>query len=153
MFALLRRKPKEFFTPTQKEKILKAIEHSEHNTSGEVRVYVESHCAYVDPIDRAIEIFYTLKMESTQLKNAVLVYVAMKDKQLAIYADEGIYKKAGSSFWKEEVQKMLSHFNKADYADGIATVVNEIGEALHTHFPFDATTDKNELPDDIVFGR
>lgn len=153
MFALLRRKPKEFFTPIQKEKILKAIEHSEHNTSGEVRVYVESHCAYVDPIDRAIEIFYTLKMESTQLKNAVLVYVAMKDKQLAIYADEGIYKKAGSSFWKEEVQKMLSHFNKAVYADGIATVVTEIGNALHTHFPFDATTDKNELPDDIVFGR
>jgi len=48
---------------------------------------------------------------------------------------------------------MLQHFNKANYADGIATVVKEIGDALHTHFPYDEHTDKNELPDDIVFGK
>jgi hypothetical protein len=31
--------------------------------------------------------------------------------------------------------------------------VIDIGDALHTHFPFDNDTDKNELPDDIVFGN
>jgi uncharacterized membrane protein len=31
--------------------------------------------------------------------------------------------------------------------------VIQIGEALTTHFPYDNDTDKNELPDQIVFGK
>ncbi|QEC65808.1 TPM domain-containing protein [Panacibacter ginsenosidivorans] len=153
MFGLFRKKTHEFFSAPEKEKILAAINEAERNTSGEVRVYIESRCSYVDPIDRAMEIFYSLKMDATELHNGVLVYVAMKDRQLAIFADEGIYKKASAAFWKEEVSKMLSQFNKENYADGIATVVKEIGELLHANFPYDADTDKNELPDDIVFGK
>src|SRR5690242_17923707 len=153
MFGLLKRKAENFFSEQEKEKVLQAIQNAERSTSGEVRVYVESHCRFVDAIDRAAEIFYSLKMNATELHNGVLVYVAMKDKQLAIFADDGIYKKAGTSFWKEEVAKMLQHFNKANYADGIATIVNEIGDSLHIHFPYDSSTDKNELPDDIVFGK
>ena len=86
-------------------------------------------------------------------RNAVLVYVALKDRQLALYADEGIYQKAGKDFWNTAVKKMLSHFNKEDYAQGIAAVVKEIGESLTDHFPYDGLTDKNELPDEIVFGK
>jgi uncharacterized membrane protein len=153
MFGLLKKKAENFFSEQEKEKILNAIQDTERSTSGEVRIYVESRCRFVDPIDRAVEIFYNLKMDATAEHNGVLVYVAMKDRQLAIYADEGIYKKAGSSFWKDEVALMLKHFNKANYADGIATVVKEIGDALQEHFPYDAHTDKNELPDDIVFGK
>lgn len=153
MFGLLKRKADNFFSEQEKEKVLQAIQNAERSTSGEVRVYVESRCRFVDPIDRAAEIFYSLKMDATEEHNGVLVYVAMKDRQLAIFADDGIYKKAGASFWKEEVSKMLQQFNKANYADGIATIVKEIGEILHTHFPYDADTDKNELPDDIVFGK
>lgn len=153
MFGLFSKKAHEFFTAQEKEKIVAAIKETESKTSGEVRVYVESRCSFVDPIDRAVEIFYELKMNATELHNGVLVYVAMKDRQLAIFADEGIYKKAGAAFWKEEVVHMLSQFNSNNYAEGIATVVTEIGEALHLHFPYDHKTDKNELPDDIVFGK
>lgn len=153
MFGLFSKKAQEFFSAPEKAKILAAIQDTERNTSGEVRVFVESRCRFVDPIDRAVEIFYNLKMDATDLHNGVLLYVAMKDRQLAIYADEGIYKKAGSAFWKEEVAHILADFNKENYADGIATVVKEIGDALHTYFPYDANADKNELPDDIVFGK
>lgn len=153
MLGLFKKKAVNFFSEQEKEKVLDAIQNAERNTSGEVRVYVESRCRFVDPIDRAVEIFYNLKMDATAQHNGVLVYVAMKDRQLAIFADEGIYKKAGATFWKEKVAKMLQHFNKENYADGIATVVKEIGDSLHAHFPYDATTDKNELPDDIVFGK
>jgi uncharacterized membrane protein len=153
MFGLFSKKAQEFFSAPEKAKILAAIQDTERNTSGEVRVFVESRCRFVDPIDRAVEIFYSLKMDATHLHNGVLLYVAMKDRQLAIYADEGIYKKAGSAFWKEEVAHILADFNKENYADGIATVVKEIGDALHTYFPYDANADKNELPDDIVFGK
>ena len=133
--------------------IVEAIRASEQKTSGEIRVYVERHCKFVDPLDRAVQVFQALKMEATEHRNAVLVYIAVKDRQLAIFADEGIYKKAGAAFWNDAVATMLRHFNRNDYGKGIATVVNEIGNALQQHFPYDGQTDKNELPDDIVFGR
>ncbi len=36
-----------------------------------MRVYVESHCRYMDAMDRAAEIFFSLKMEATEQRNAV----------------------------------------------------------------------------------
>ncbi len=153
MLRLFKRKSAEFFSEKEKEKILQAIQAAEKNTSGEVRVYVESRCRFVDAVDRAIEIFGGLKMHETEQHNAALVYVAMKDKQLAVFGDEGIYIKTGKEFWNTTVSNMIAQFNKENYADGIADVVKKIGEALEYHFPFDASTDKNELPDDIVFGK
>ena len=149
--AFLTRKP--LFNETQQQQIVAAIQAAEQRTSGEIRVYVESHCRYVNPIHRAAEIFAGLNMEKTAARNGVLVYVALKDRQLALFGDEGINRKVGSAFWNEQVRNILGHFNKADYAGGIARVVAEIGTALQTHFPYDKGTDKNELPDDIVFGR
>ena len=122
-------------------------------TSGEIRVYVESHCRFVDPVDRAAEVFQVLKMEETAGRNAVLIYIAMKDRQLALYGDKGVHEKVGDAFWNEKVKIILSHFDRKSYAEGIARIVTEIGDALKMHFPYDGKTDKNELPDEIVFGR
>ena len=133
--------------------VVDAIRASEKKTSGEIRVYVESHCSFVDSLDRAKQVFYSLKMDNTEFRNAVLVYVAIKDHQLAVFADEGIYNSAGAAFWNKAVQDMLLHFNSRDYGKGIAHVVNEIGNTLQVHFPYNNSTDKNELPDDIVFGK
>lgn len=132
---------------------MSAIQTAETQTSGEIRVYVESHCKYVDPLDRAAEVFAGLEMHKTAARNAVLLYVALKDRQLALLGDRGIHERVGNEFWYKEVRLILSHFNKADYAEGIAQVVLEVGEALREHFPYDKEGDINELPDDIVFGK
>jgi uncharacterized membrane protein len=144
---------KEFFSEAEKEQVVSAIQSAEKQTSGEIRVFVESHCRFVDPLDRAAEVFTGLKMEQTAARNGVLVYVALKDRQLALFGDKGIHEKVGDTFWNEEVKLILSHFNKANYAEGIAGVVRDIGDALGQYFPYDKDTDKNELPDDIVFGK
>ncbi|MGN6492138.1 MAG: TPM domain-containing protein [Agriterribacter sp.] len=144
---------KHFFSPDENQRIVAAIREAEKLTSGEIRVYVESRCRFVDPVDRAIELFYGLKMEQTEQRNGVILYIAIKDHQLAIYGDEGIHNKVGAAFWNEEVKHILSEFNADHHADGIIQIVREVGEALHEHFPYTATTDKNELPDEIVFGK
>jgi len=146
-------KTKDFFSPGENQLIVEAIQNAERQTSGEVRVYVESRCRFVDPLDRAAELFFGLKMDQTAERNGVLVYVAIKDHQLAILGDTGIHQKVGDEFWQKEVDKMISEFNGDNYAAGITKVVNDIGIALHLHFPYQGTKDKNELPDDIVFGR
>ncbi len=151
--SLFKRKPEKFFSPEENERIVEAIKQAERITSGEVRVFIENRCRFVNPLDRASEIFYGLKMEQTELRNGVLIYVALKDKQLAMFADEGIYQKSGKEFWNEEVRIILSHFNKENYADGLVRVIGDAGAILAIHFPVDLDKDKNELPDDIVFGR
>ncbi|HUS02784.1 MAG TPA: TPM domain-containing protein, partial [Chitinophagaceae bacterium] len=110
MFSLF--KKKEFFSKEENEKIVAAIRHAEECTSGEVRVFVESRCKFIDPLDRAMEIFSELKMQQTKDRNAVIVYVAIKDRQLAIYGDSGINAKTGEQYWKQEVDKMISKFNR-----------------------------------------
>jgi uncharacterized membrane protein len=142
-----------FFTEEEARLIVKAVKHAEQRTSGEVRVFVENRCRWVDAIDRAAEIFFSLKMEKTENRNAVLIYVAVKDRQLAIFGDEGIHQKVGSSYWNNRVREMLASFNKDNYAEGISNCAVQIGEALEQNFPYDRGTDKNELPDDIVFGK
>ena len=151
MFPFFKRKP--FFTAEEQQLIVDAIQDAERMTSGEVRVFVESRCSYMNAIDRATELFFKLEMDETDDRNAVLVYVAMKDKQLAVFGDEGIHKKVGNNYWNEEVEKMIKNFNKNNYAEGIKEVVIDIGEALTKHFPYNNDTDKNELPDEILFGK
>ena len=146
-------KEKEFFTAEEQAAIQEAIRLAEQRTSGEVRLFIESHCRFVDPLDRAKEIFFSLKMEQTAERNASLIYLAVKDHQVAVFGDEGIHQKVGQKYWEEEVNKMLLLFRKEHLVEGICQCINDIGEALHQHFPYDRDTDKNELPDDIVFGR
>lgn len=141
-----------YFDKEQVNAIVEAVRSAERQTSGEVRVFIETRCRYVDAMYRAAELFFGLKMDLTDHRNAVLVYVAIRDHQFSIFADEGVYRELGKTYWEEEAAKMVSEFKLAHYADGIIKVVNDIGEALKAHFPYDQKGDKNELPDDIIFG-
>ncbi|MBC7652511.1 MAG: TPM domain-containing protein, partial [Deinococcales bacterium] len=96
MFNWFNKKAVNFFSEKEKELIVNAVKNAELQTSGEVRVYIESKCLFVDPLDRAKELFDQLNMYNTAERNAVLVYIAMKHRQLAIFGDEGIYQKTGA---------------------------------------------------------
>lgn len=151
MFSLFKRN-KKFFSPEEQQLIVSAIQNAERSTSGEVRVYVESHCSYMDALDRAVELFTELGMQATEERNGVLVYVAVKDHQLAVFGDEGIHRKVGNEYWNTGVMKMIRDFNRDNYAKGIAGCVEDIGQALKQYFPY-TENDKNELSDEITFGR
>jgi uncharacterized membrane protein len=146
-------KQKEFFTAEEKQKVVEAIQKAEQRTSGEVRVFIESRCRYVDAIDRAAELFFQLGMDKTAERNGTIVYVAVKDRQAAVFGDEGIHQRVGQKYWEDEVNKMMVCFKQANLADGLIQCVTDIGEVLYKNFPYDHKSDKNELPDDIVFGK
>ncbi len=133
--------------------IVEAIRRAEQQTSGEIRVFVEKHCRYMDALDRAAELFYGLSMDKTKNRNAVLLYVAIADHQLAVFADEGIHQKAGPSYWEDLVREMTARISKDQLAEGLILTIDHIGESLQKYFPWQKETDKNELPDSIVFGN
>ncbi len=146
-------KKKEIFTCEENDRVVAAIRSCENRTSGEIRVYVESKNLYVDPLDRAAEVFSGLLMQNTIHRNAVLLYVAVKHKEVALFGDKGIHEIVGSEFWNEEVGHMLQYFRNNKLADGIEHCVRHVGDVLSEKFPYIPTEDKNELPDEIVFGK
>lgn len=147
------RKPKEYFSLEDRAQIVNAIRSAEQTTSGEIRVFVEGKNPYVKTLDRAEEIFINLKMEKTAHRNAVLLYIAMDHHEIALYADEGIFKSVGAEFWNNSVKEMISQFTKHNISNGIEQCILQVGKLLKEKFPYESTTDKNELPDEIVFGK
>jgi len=136
------------------ERIEACIKAAESKTSGEIRVYVEARCTFVDPLDRAKEVFTTLGMEQTTAHNAVLIYVATEDRQFALFGDTAIYELAGGAqFWQAAADKLLGHLRQNEVGEGLSNCVTELGAALAAHFPYDPGVKKNELPDEIVFGK
>lgn len=146
-------KKKSIFTEDETRRIVSAIRTCEQQTSGEMRVFIEGKNPYVSPMDRAVEVFGHLKMHETDHRNGVLLYIAHKHHEVALFADEGIYQKAGADFWNAEVKNMIANFKDNHLPEGIIQCVLDVGEALAAAFPYIPTEDKNELPDDIVFGK
>ena len=147
-------KKKPLLDDSSQAKIVAAIQEAEARTTGELRVFLESHCKYVNAMDRAQELFLELGMQHTERRNAVLIYMAIVDHQFAIVGDKEIYEKAGGPvFWSEAAAHLKALLVKGLLTEGLVACINELGKALATHFPYDPAVHKNELPDEIVFGK
>jgi len=152
MFPFSKKKP--MLDEDAQHRVVACIKEAESKTSGEIRVFMEHHCQYMDAMHRAQEIFTNLSMEKTAGRNAVLVYIAMTDKQFALLGDMEIYHKAGGAdFWSKAAAQLKGHLRKDEITEGLCNCVRELGIALATHFPHDPSVKKNELPDEIVFGK
>jgi len=64
----------------EQQKVLASIAAAEATTSGELRVHLEASCS-IDPVARAVDLFYELGMQATEQRNGVLIYVAYEAKK------------------------------------------------------------------------
>ena len=140
---------RKFFTEEQKERIRQSIGRAELNTSGEVRVHIENHCKE-DVLDRAAYLFNKLGMQKTELRNAVLFYVAVKDKKFAVIGDSGINALVEENFWEDVKKILLDNFKIGQFTEGLEAGIDKAGEKLKKHFPYQ-TDDTNELSNEISF--
>ncbi len=140
----------EFLTVDQEQAIIKAIEVAEKNTSGEIRVHLEK-ITDLPPLERALEVFQLLEMDKTDLRNGVLIYVAIESRKFAILGDEGIHIKVTENFWDAEKELMLSYFKKEEFSKGIELAIIEVGKKLKEFFPY-YSSDTDELSNEISRG-
>ncbi|HOO83309.1 MAG TPA: TPM domain-containing protein [Prolixibacteraceae bacterium] len=143
--------PSKFFNEEEKKQIAEAIQTAELNTSGEIRLHVESKCAD-NELDRAAYWFAELKMHKTEQRNGVLFYLAIDDKKLAILGDIGINAKVENGFWDATRDLIIGFFKEGKYAMGLTTGIIQAGLQLQKHFPYQ-TDDVNELADEISYGK
>jgi uncharacterized membrane protein len=139
-----------FLSKEQEASIVESISQAEKETSGEVRVHIEKTCPHESPTERAKEVFAELEMHNTEQRNGVIIYVAHKDRKVAIWGDEGIHEKVGQNFWDDELKLLLKYFKAEDYETGLSEVVLKVGHKLKEHFPYQKD-DINELPNEISY--
>ncbi|MFL9830666.1 TPM domain-containing protein [Flavobacterium sp. ST-87] len=142
-------KVEDFLTPEEELAIVEAIGIAEKNTSGEIRVHIEKTTS-MDAFDRAKEVFHELKMDETQLKNGVLIYIAVEDHIFVICGDKGINDIVGNDFWDKTKEIMVAHFKSGNFKQGLIDGILSAGEELKTHFPW--SNDTNELSNEISKG-
>jgi uncharacterized membrane protein len=139
-----------FLTPEEERDIVEAISQAEQNTSGEIRVHIENHTEK-PPLERAQEVFHSLGMDKTAIRNGVLFYVGVSDHTFAIIGDEGIDKAVEIDFWDCTKDLVISHFKNKQFKDGLVAGILRAGERLQQYFPFQ-DDDANELSNEISKG-
>lgn len=140
----------DFLTAHEEQEIIAAILEAEQNTSGEIRVHIESHTR-LSHDERAKEVFHLLKMDNTKEENGVLIYIAVNDRKFAIYGDKGIDGVVPKDFWESTKNAIQEQFVKGNFKEGIINGILRAGEELNSHFPWNPT-DTNELSDEISKG-
>jgi uncharacterized membrane protein len=143
-------KVEDFLTKEEEQAIVEAIRLAETATSGEIRVHIEKK-ASIAHFDRALEVFHLLKMDETELKNGVLIYVAVKDKAFVICGDKGINEVVSTDFWDSTKEIMASHFKNGNFKQGLIDGITKAGNQLKKYFPFQ-DGDTNELSNEISKG-
>ncbi len=143
-------KEEEFLTKEEEQEIVDAICNAEKNTSGEIRVHIENTTS-IDAYDRAIEVFHQLGMDKTELKNGVLLYLAVKNKTFVVCGDEGINDVVPEDFWDSTRDVMVTQFKQGNYKQGLINGILKAGEQLKNYFPHQGN-DINELSNEISKG-
>ena len=139
-----------FFTDEEVTKIMQAVKQAERKTSGEIRVHIESKAGDGEVMDRAANVFAMLELHRTRLRNGVLFYLAIEDRKFAILGDSGINAVVPDNFWDGIKEKMISHFRKGEFTEGMIQGINMAGDKLVEKFPY-MRDDVNELPDEVSF--
>jgi uncharacterized membrane protein len=132
-------------------RVKEAIARAELRTSGEIAVSVAP--IFWGSVEKAAQkAFVRLGVIQTKEHNGVLIFVVPSRKKFTVLGDRGIHAKVGQEFWEAVAAKLSEHFHNGDFTGGLVGAVEVIGEKLALHFPYDAATDVNHLPNDVDFG-
>jgi uncharacterized membrane protein len=134
------------------ESIEAAIATAERATSGEIRFVVETALELPEvwtglaPRERAIQTFSDLHVWNTELRNGVLIYVLLADRDVEILADRGASERIAQADWEGVCRVMESHFRAGRFAEGSLAGVEAVAGLLERHFPADRGRNRDELP-------
>lgn len=140
---------KRFLSSAEKSRIQDSIARAEAGTTGEIRVHICHSNEKAPTLDCAKEKFDELKMFQTEHRNAVLLYINLKQKRFAVYGDEGIHQKVSPTFWNEVSEHMVQAIRNQNPIEGIAVAIGEIGDSLKLYFPGN-NQNPNELTDEMT---
>lgn len=128
-----------------------AIAAAEKRTSGEIRFVIETalHPAAtwrgLGPRERALDVFAQFRVWDTELRNGVLIYVLVADRNVEILADRGAAALIGAEHWEQVARLIEAEFRLGRFREGAVAGVAAVGGLLESRFPA-RSFDRDELP-------
>jgi uncharacterized membrane protein len=147
-----RTRARRLFSAAVLESIEHAIAAAETRTSGEIRFVVETALELPEiwggltPRHRAVQTFSDLHIWNTELRNGVLIYVLLADRNVEIVPDRGANERIAQADWEGVCRIMEGHFRAGRYAEGSLAGVGAVADLLARHFPPPAGRNRDELP-------
>jgi len=130
-----------------------AISTSEKAHAGEIRFAIETALPLANvwndiaPRKHALGVFAQLGVWNTELNNGVLIYLQLADRNVEIVADRGLHGRVTAAEWEAVCRLMEQHFRAGRFHDGSIAGIEAVASLLARHFPADAGSRRNELPD------
>ena len=101
----------------------------------ESQVWQRAHCEWA-----------MSKIQKTQERTGILIFVSVMERKAIVLADDGVAKFYNEDTWKEVVQILGQHLSKNQWTEGFQKAIARCGEILKKHLPSGATN-PNELDD------
>jgi putative membrane protein len=90
---------------------------------------------------KALRHFHGLR--PTRARTGVLLYISVRERQVAVVADAAIASKVSAEYWHTPRDLIVANFKSGRHAAGLIEAIEEIGARLAEHFPkSDADTDE-----------
>lgn len=139
-------------TEADLEAVAASVTAAEARTSGEIRLHLEPRVSRRRaPLERAQELFAQLGMHATRDRNGVLIYVAVKDRKLAVIGDQGVHERVGAIYWERLRDLMIERLRRGASREALVAAVEDVGRVLAEHFPR-RPDDVDELSNEVSTG-
>jgi len=97
----------------------------------------------------AFEQFFIRRLNETDNRTGVLLFVSLEEHYVELIADDGINGKVKEAEWNDIIAGFTQHLKKGRVHEGFLGAIGACEALLVRHFP-GKRNDKNELPDDLV---
>ncbi len=97
----------------------------------------------------AFEQFFALKMNETNKRSGVMLFISLAERHVEIIADKGINDKVLPNEWARIVDTVVADVRADKVQDAFLNAIRACGTVLVQHFP-ETRNDVNELDDNLV---
>lgn len=84
---------------------------------------------------RALLEFHVGDVKATEKRTGILIMASILEHRAVIIADESIDRVVPNDTWQSAIQVLLSKTREGDFAGGMVSAVEKLGEILHPRFP------------------
>lgn len=135
-------------TREELDRLSAKIAAAEQLTSAELCVVI-TRSSWLGIRNKAGHLFRKYGLHKTADRNAVMILVDTRSRELLVYGDEGVHQRVGEAFWSEVRDAMLEELRAGRPADALATGIRLAGEKLALLFPARAG-DRNEIAREVI---
>lgn len=136
-----------FLTVSEEQEIVAHIARAEASTTGEIHVHIhEGRSKSEDVLHAAMNAFHKLELHKSKDRNAVLIYIDVKQRRASILGDKGIHAIIGDQGWNQVIRDLMQSFKNDDRLNGIKAAIDTVSSCLQKQFPLKRGEEhKNQL--------